>query len=739
MTAAQQQFDEGNYTETISILNKFLESNSKNIEAINLRGKAYYQLAFQTEIEEEGLNFLQLSLADFNTILTKIRNHREALLYRAFILTDYIFDQDDVLLEDANLLLDMDDDCKFKALNYLAKVNYRNNKLDEAIDNLKTQADHLRSYTTDNLAFLQQELGGIYARVATIYNAKNNHQESLLWDKKAFEIYPYNHHYNLSIAQYALEHKNYDLAGKTMHQYLLLIPFAGDNGFDEVMEKFQNSHDSGIKNQNIDSVIMLGNRMSGIDVLDQISFAKTCLSRFPENSDGYHILGTLLFDQKSYKEALVYFDKIVKNKTCYALSLARYIICKYYTEGKIPNYPNLNEINPDPIDFYSAGILLKEAINYKNDKFPVNDFRELSATFYGEGYKLFYEYFYENKGLPNANHAHYFAMLCNNYGIVLCDLDYWEKAINIHQIGYSQSPFWEQMNSLANAYFLNRNYQDAIQTDTSLLNEYGNYISTDRYVAIYNRMIKSNNLLLQFDEAHELALKILAEKDTLQFEILQQNPDDFGFYNEQYIEIESSLEIAKQKVSNKNQEILALEKRMAEDPENTYCLFLLFQKYSTINNFQQALTCADLYLKLCERDKFVIQDEQMQVLRYFRGNALRNLGKIDEAIVDLKISYDLNPTDEWAIYGLSNCYFTQKEIVNSRKYGQQYIDFYVRENFEYDEKIGLICFTLIDLYQEVKDKNSTLEILDALYFIDPKNQKAAEIRKNLKKRFLGLF
>ena len=517
MTVAQQQFDEGNYFESIKLLNQILKVNLSDIMARSLRGKAYYQRAFQTENEEEGLKILLLSLSDFSYILSKFPYDKEALLYRTFLLSDYFTNQDDVLENDANLLFNIDNECKFKAYNYLATVNIRNNKPDIAIEYLIAQAEHLKTYVLENNSFLHKEQAQIYTRIANVFcDEKKDHQASMFWDKKAFEIYPYNHDFNLAVAQYAFEHKNYDLAGKTLYQYGCLIEYGGGwDAFDEMIDYFQSALKSGIQNNYIDNAIMLSNRMNDTDILEQISFCKTCITRFPDNTDGYHFLATVLFEHKSYKEAIGYFDKIVANMTCTAIGLSRWIYSKYKVEGKIPDYPNLKDIEPNPTDFYTAGINFVEWLEYENSKFPLQEFLKLACDFYEQGYNLFYQYWYENKENPYANHQHYFAMLCNNYGIQLTEILNFEEAIKVHKIGYLLSPFWEQLNSLSRAEYHSKKFEECIATCTKLFNENADYMPTQFYVLAFNRLIAAHYFLLQYDQASDLAEQILAEKESL--------------------------------------------------------------------------------------------------------------------------------------------------------------------------------------------------------------------------------
>ena len=545
MTTAQQQFDEGNYTETISILNEFLESNSTNIEAITLRGKAFYQLAFQTEIQKEIRKNLSFSLDDFDFILSKFPYDKEALLYRAYLLAEYFTDRDGILENDAKLLFNIDNECKFKAYNYLATVNIRKNNPDAAIEYLIAQAEHIKTYVIDNNPFLHQELARIYTRIGVVFCENKKDQQSMMfWDEKAFEIYPYNHFFNLAAGQSAFENENYDLAGKTIYQFGCMLEYGGGyDGFDEALVEFRIAIENGIENKYIDNAIMLGNRVTEVDILDQISFCKASISRFPENSEAYHFLATVLFEHKSYKEAIGYFDKIVTNKTCTAIGLSRWIYSKYKVEGKIPDYPNLRDIEPNPTDFYTAGINFVEWLEYENNEFPLQEFLKIGCDFYEQGYNLFYEYWYENKENPNANHQHYFAMLCNNYGIQLTEILNFEEAIKVHKIGYLLSPFWEQLNSLSRAEYNSKKFEECIATCTKLFNENADYMPTQFYVLAFNRLIAAHYFLLQYDEASDLAEQILAEKESLMQNVSSNiPPKEILEFEDAFLEIEARLD-----------------------------------------------------------------------------------------------------------------------------------------------------------------------------------------------------
>ena len=212
--------------------------------------------------------------------------------------------------------------------------------------------------------------------------------------------------------------------------------------------------------------------------------------KYPQNTLLWNaVANTYFYDLKNYEKAYDAFVQLLKTDESIRFNSVKNVF-KSAKKSK-QDFFNL-PFHIDKVDGISAYNNLTDLIQI-DDKTHKKKKRlqilELALKYGEQGYNFYKENFTQSNKKNNANDAHMFAMLCNNYAIVIerwALLNYKKdpkekekeklliKVADIHMEGYGFSPFYENLSGASSTYFQAGKYKLSIQCSLQLLNSFSN-------------------------------------------------------------------------------------------------------------------------------------------------------------------------------------------------------------------------------------------------------------------------
>ena len=724
-------FEQQNYQECILKINAFLLKNDKNIDAYLLLAKCHYQLAVSEQ--ENSENFYLQSFEYFTKVITIDPENIEALLYRTYLCVyNLVANKQAIALQDADVIIKTGNiESKIKGYNYQYMASCALSNSDLAISSLQKSKPLIEDFYKNNasekaksLATLELQMGDVFCYL------KNDEPHAFTFYENGFNMYPFNYDFNKFLLGLTIKYQKFDTLGKVGNVLCDLINVENDHAFFAVIasetEKILNN---GIQDLDIIKIhIRALHNDHDFDDLDLFTMVKKWAVQFPKESFFPEILGSILFYKNSYNEALPHFEKSL-SINYKAKVQAKQIICNYYVNKKI-EMVTIPKQFVAPLSSYSAGVDLDNLKhNFETDSANFLKICEIQKEFYQNAHYEFCNFFYNNSGNPLSNNEHYFAMNCNNYGIVLGELNQYEVSIPIFETGFQLSPFWQQLNSLAHAQYMSNKYQDCINSIDIMFTRYINYLPLEFYVYNNRILVDCYNQTNQQILAFQIIEKIENEKEFLEIEMfkLKDYTKIWGDLN--IILNEKALLI--QKNDSTENSILELQKRLATEPDNELIYFMLFQQYHQEKQYDKAVACADNYYQLVKN----IDHDSQQTYSYRRGASLRRLNRMQESIADLENAVKLDQNDYWSKHELALSYFYDNQTPKFMPFASWCVKEYVKQDFNWDNEISELTFNLISVY---KKENNKKEIMNLVKFILNKDTNNEEAKK-LKKEFGGWF
>ena len=734
MLTALDLFNQQNYNDAIVHLNNLIISNNDNIDAYNLRGKCWYYAAHHADSAEQQERFMQSAADDFTVVINAQPHQKEALMYRAYIHANEIDDKQQILLQDAQQLIFLnDEECLLKGYDYAAVANFEMNEPDEALKYLQLFQKQNEKFYANNKPELAQKLNECFSRIGDVYaDLKSDVATAIKYYEEAYEQYPYNHYFNYAAGIFALDNGYHNFAGIALDQFAAMYQVHSyGHLLDDVHSKLKAAYPTSNFNENIANALLLYNRMFEADILEQISFAKDCIKLNANNGKAYHYLGSVLFDEQKYKDCIPHFEKAIANNG-FAISYARYLICIFENGSKIQDATKQIEKYDDVIDLYTAGTIINSH-SFNNNVEIKNNYL---LVFYKKAYDLFTYYYYYNKGNAMSNNEHYYAMLCNNYGIALANANKFADAIPIHKTGFKHSPFWEQLNSLSHAQTRVNDWSGVVETCNTAMERFAQNLPLQYYVLFYVRIIKAYNQLRQFDKAKEMIASINSEKT----DIISACGNDAYVYKEvqEYysaILAESLVKDDNANSASKLAEIKIMEAAVNENPEDKQSVFMLLQYYTLEGMYEKALGSCAYYLNLCDGD---ISNLNLQITHHMQGQSLFKLNRYDEALVQLHKAEKLDPSYYWNKHYQCISYFKLKNSKEGRAHGWKCIMQYSKE-FTYDKDIDEVVNLMVDDMISKNDKKEIKTLITNIADISESQKKVKELKKQHGGSFFGLF
>ncbi|MBB6271059.1 tetratricopeptide (TPR) repeat protein [Pedobacter cryoconitis] len=745
----QSFYNQGNFSKCLESLNPFLLVNSDSIEALLLKAKCEYQLASLALNEDKDDNSLYLASYDSFEYVLKIEpTQEEAMLYASYI---------NIFITQANLpeaqvycdilALSEDEDIRLKAIGYRRHVNFILGNIDLVLKDITLMINHYQALYPNNRSILDKELSMLYLERTNIYLWHKEDAPKVFQAFNEGKAYPHNNYLtNNAVALLALDYQQFELAGEAAY---MAFEYSDAEPNQELIDLYHRisalSRKNTLSKILVHSLLLALGKFSdflGADQLETLSLSLSYIKIYPDWDIPYHFAGSFLFDAEKYEEALPYLKKSQQLGGT-ARGLQRYIDASCRLSGQLPDIDSLPLDSPEA--YYNAGCdFYYESIPKLWTAALADELQEIKAKFYEVSYQGFYEYFYNNTGVSLANEVHTFAKCCNNYGITLTEMGAYEKAAEVHAIGYALSPFWEQLNSWGTALKGLEKYEEAIEIFQVASTYSGEYLTFPNYLRIKAEVLDMTYKLGHIEETHNILDAITNEYDSF-LEVNNSNLTEEQLFelSEQYIIIQNVRHDLLSKGSPEDA-IKAWQNELVKNPDDNSAWFMLMQEYYIIKDYSQCIACADNYQAV---KKEAIQDTSRCKIHYMRGLSYMSLGNYEKAIEDLKALIEplkiVYPDNEYelsrAYLHLAGCYFTLRKWDNCNEAAYEAITCYIRNNWSWDDELLKVKLQYADALRATGAKDEALENIKNILEAYPDNAEALQRKKEWKKGLFSFF
>ncbi|WP_143310664.1 tetratricopeptide repeat protein [Chitinophaga vietnamensis] len=743
----ERLYNEQEYNTAINELSPYLKNHPNDAPAWHLLGLCYMETAKTMETTEDTLATYENAYEAFGNALDNDPQHTPARLHRAFLGSNIFEDRPDSAIEDCELLLSSDD-ALTRAKGYIYRYHTWVLKKDStrALEDIQQCLAIYETVYQDNLPQLNAARFECYSRIGDVWYYAEDKPKALDYYRQAFDCLPYNSR-NIATARFALEMGDYELMERILHlESATESNYAYENVL-TMLKQMQALLDSGVRNVMLARAFCWGiidyiSYFFGEDeneaTLEQISLGKRCIADYPEEAYFYHFTGSAFYHIGSYKEALPYFEK-ANALGPYPSGVLRWYHAVYCTSGAFPpSWPDSR--HPIPADWYTSGLTCSDTIDSTEDPEVRRALLPVKKYLYKRSFDLFYPYWHDNTGDSTAGHPHVFAMCCNNYGITLSELGEHEEAIRIHTIGYELSPFWEQLESRANAEHHTGRLEAAIADRSSILKDYTDFLPLMYYVSIHERIIEDLCTLQRYQEAYTLYNNILTEYDTWiskEMEEASEYERTTIIYNIDRIKTGRAF-IKTDNENDLDQRIEALQRHLAEKPDDSDAYFNLMYLYFDAGQYEHCIGAINNRISIGGIEDIPLLS-QMKIW-YFRGKAELKLGRYADAVNDLQATLRLmeaedddKPTNHFSVYAfLSEAYLGLQDYLQCIDYGTRCASMYTDMNWAWDKEASGIHYILACAWEAQGNISNAKKHIDTILKNAPDYTPAVEKKETLK-------
>ncbi|MDR6786601.1 tetratricopeptide (TPR) repeat protein [Pedobacter africanus] len=734
----------------LEAVNLFLLINDKNIEALLLKAKCEYQVAFNEGLDEEGEeqdNMLEPAYNSFKTVLELEPSNEEAMLYLAYIntfLTRANLAESiaycDVLSKSADL------STRIKAISYRMEACSITGAIAQALEDADSLIGLTRDFYKDNRTALEYELGQIYMKKADLYleHQQDGKKAMTAFTEALNYLHPDPLTYN-TIARLAFDHQEYELGGKAATMALLENNADSDSALMALQKRLEELSSKGIENRPLAEARFVAFRIFApeldFDTVEMLNFAQQYIKLYPDWYIPYHYAGAALYDAESYAEALPYLEKSLQLGGR-AFGLQRYFESVYRVKGNLPE----PEKWPDDAaaDYYNAGVNFAEFEAEVYTPEIGGELLKIRMEFYKKAYDGFYDLFYNNKERkgPYDTDPHIFAMCCNNYGIALSAQGQLEQAVEVHRLGYSLSPFWEQLSSWGTALKRLGRYEEALDVLNTAVAYGGDYLSFSSYIELKGEILE---VLFKLDRVEETKA-LLSTTDQEYHTFIKENRNELSeeelfILNERYITVQNiRLDLLKEgslEEANK-----AWQEQLDKHPDDNSSWFMLMQNFYQMKDYRQCIACADNYQSIKGK---AMQLDSIQKVHFMRGMSylyLENYDKAKENLTILLQSCKLGTEAEDSIISdanlrLAQCCAKQGLWQECMAFAWDAIDCYNKNGWSWDDARVQMTLYYADGCHATGETKVAIATLNTILEAYPRNQDALARKKEWKPK--GLF
>jgi hypothetical protein len=478
----------------------------------------------------ENKNTCENILEIVQTILNKEPNHPEALLWRIRINNIPVFNNISAIQDDCSIILNTSSDVtdRLQAHDWLIFIYLEKLSLNDlAIEALQDKLMDIDSIK-DNPSLRDNAFGDTYYQLACLYQEKGDETKTIDYYLKSFKHAPKMTSRNFDGGLLLLELERFDEA-----EQLLLEHFELSEPIEckDYAEKIEMLFNKGKLNEHWNlfnlfyPTAFAAPREFGYKNRDEVvkKYLPVIINeteKNPTNAVAWRMLSNnYYFNDKNAKKGfdnLTKYYKIVQQVKDLAIE-------RYYDTAE-----NLN-IDLRSIDFpiYPNGAICYHMLTTymekgneaqsRNDQFSAQMYYETAKKYGLAGYDAFDTYFNSDKGLSINNEPHTFAMLCNNLGIVIKQVSWYQHesylneeckfASDIHWQGYQISPFWE---NLENGMEISWRSENAVALEKFCLevlsnfDYYKNILEAEKWYQVMFYLISAYRKLDKYEQAIEI-------------------------------------------------------------------------------------------------------------------------------------------------------------------------------------------------------------------------------------------
>ncbi|PTS91538.1 hypothetical protein DBR11_28855 [Pedobacter sp. HMWF019] len=743
-------YNNDNYEACLEAANLFLLVNEQNTQALLLKAKSEYQMVFFEAWDEdpEEDNRFESVCDSFERVLELDPSNEEAMLYLAYIYIALLktnlpkaIAYCDIMANSTHLAT------KIKAISYRQDACQQEGHISLALEDADQLISLTKAFYKENRNALDVELGQVYLKKGNLYLQHQND------GKKALEIYKEGLDYmypdplNFAmIANLAFDQQDYAFGGQVAVMAFLSNVTGAEEELLDLYRKLEELNSKGVENKSMVEAIFVALRVFadelGCDTVEMLNFAQHYIKIFADWYIPYHYAGAALYDAKSYAEALPYLEKSLKMGGR-SYGVQRFYETSYHVNGVFPELEKWPEDSSS--DYYNAGVNFYEFETQAYNPSIGRELLKIRTNFYKISYDGFYDYFCNHHHRKGANDAdvHVFAMCCNNYGIALTAQGAYEKAAEVHQLGYSFSPFWEQLSSWGTALKRLEKYDEALEVFNRAVTYGSSYLDFSDYIELRGEILEILFKLGRLEETREL----LTTTDQEYNDFIRNNRKELSeaylfTLNERYITVQNiRLDLLKEgslEEANK-----AWQEQLEKHPDDNSSWFMLMQNYYQMKDYRQCIACADNYQSVKGK---AIQLESVQKVHFMRGMSYLYLGNYNQAKENLKILLQScqsgDPAEESIISDvnlrLAECCYNQEQWKECMDFAWDGIDCYNRNGWKWDDARVEMTLYYADACKATGELKAAIGSLDTILKMVPGNQEAIRRKKEWKPN-RGLF
>jgi len=741
----QSVYNEGDFQECLEAVNLFLLFNPQNLEGLALKAKCKYQLSYNNENADE---LLASAVNSFEELLQLAPDHEEAMLYLAYI---NIFITGTNLSEAITycdlLTASVQLDTRIKAITYRQEVYYQTSDIDSALKDLDLLIKLNNAHTVENRSLADREQGLLYVKKANLYlyhkndptKALENFKEGLVYRYKDVNIY-------CLIANLSLDCEDYELGGDVA-QIALFSGSADANTDEDLITLYYRLSEltrRGVINRPIIYAMFIALKIYPerlkCDTVEMLNFAQHYIKTYPDWFIPYHYAGAVLYEAESYDKALPYLQKSVELGGL-ALGLQRFIEVSYRIKGQLPTIEKWPE--DSPVMYYNAGVsFFYESESSIGNAAIANELLQIRTNFYKISYDGFYDYFYNDKGDGADNEPHIFAMCCNNYGIALSELGEYETAVEVHKLGYSLSPFWEQLSGLGAALLALKRYEEAIEVVEQASAYSSEYLGFEDYIDLKGKQLTAVYDLGRKDEARELLTAIEEEYNSfINSHESELDEQELFVLSQRYIVVQN---IRQDMLGNESMEdaAKAWQEQLDKNPNDNSSWYMLMQNYYQLEDYNQCIACANNYQSV-KGDAITV--DSVQKVYFMRGMSYLHLGNYPSAKENLNILLGTcqqgNENEESIIcdtnMSLAQCSYALKQWDECIDFSLAAIACYDRNGWKWDASWIKAALQYADACKAAGEGGAAMETVNSILKVAPGNEEALQRKQEWKSG--GLF
>lgn len=478
----------------------------------------------------ENKNTCESILTIVQTILSKEPHHFEALLWRIRVNNSPVFSNTSAIQDDCSLILNTSSDIisRLQAYDWLIYIYLEKLSLnDVAIETLQDKLIDVGGIK-DNRALQDQTFGDTYYRLAYLYQEKGDETEAVDYYLKSFKHAPKMVSRNFDGGLLLLELERFDEAEQLLSKHFDSAEPIECKGYAEKIETLFNRGKLN-KHWNLFNLFYptafemptefgYKNRQEFVAKYLPVIINET--EKNPTNAIAWRMLSNnYYFNDKNAKKG---FDNLTKY---YGIveEVRDLAIERYYDTAEDLNI-DLRTIDfpiyPDGAICYNILTTYLEKGNEaqdKNDHFSAQMYYETAKKYGLAGYHAFNTYFNSDKGLSINNEPHTFAMLCNNLGIVIKQVSWYQHksylndeckfASDIHWQGYQVSPFWENLDNGMEISWRNENDLNLEKFCLEVLSNfdyYKNILEAEKWYQVMFYLITAYRQSEKYEEAKQI-------------------------------------------------------------------------------------------------------------------------------------------------------------------------------------------------------------------------------------------